>query len=111
MTTVAAEQHPTLFEKWNDLLRNIDQSTYAVERAEHVLALLHFCADEGRVLFTEDEWLRRGMQRQCREYQKTAKYYHDIVEESARILLLLSQEPVSANVPSGMTYDPTAHHC
>jgi hypothetical protein len=111
MTTVAAEQHPALFEKWNDLLRNIDQSKYAVERAEHVLAFLHFCADEGRVLFTEDEWLRRRMQRQCREYQKTATYYRDIVEEAARILLLLSQEPTVADGTSHMTYDPTAHHC
>ena len=106
-----AEEYPVLFEELNDLFRKVDQSKYAVERAEHILAILHFCADEGRVLLEADERLRAMIQRRCREYRETATYYQEIAEEAARILTLLSQEPNATVSNEPITYDPKAHHC
>ena len=90
------------------LLRKTDQCKYTLERAECVLELLHFCADEGRMLLEADIGVREMMQRRCREYQETAMYYQEIAGEAARILRVLSQEPT---VTATVSYDPTAHHC
>lgn len=80
-----AKEYP--FEDLNDLFHKVDQSKYAVERAEHVLALLPFCADGG--LLEADERLRRIIQRRCHKYRETAKYYQEIAEEATQILFLV----------------------
>lgn len=125
MSSVASHSHPYLFDHLTGLLRKTDQCTYTLERAECVLELLHFCADEGRVVLEADRGVREMMQRRCREYHETAKYYQEIAEEAARILTLLSQEPkayvttvttvttaTTATVTDEpISYDPKAHHC
>ena len=109
-----SSSHPFLYDHLMDLLHKIDQRKYTMERDEGVLALLHFCADEGRVLLEADERVREMIQRRCREYHETASYYQEIAVEAARILLLLSPKPMEVSGVTGDAsafYDPTAHHC
>jgi hypothetical protein len=110
--------HPYLFDHLTDLLCKIDQCKYTLERAECILELLHFCADEGRVLLEADERVRDMMLRRCREYRETATYYQEIAAEAARILTRLMEgptDPLTATATSSteqpITYDPRAHHC
>lgn len=110
MSSTASQSHPYLFERLSELLRKVDRCKYTLERAECVLELLHFCADEGRVLLDADERVREMMLRRCREYHETALYYQEIAGEASRILTMLSQEP-TAPTTTTVSYDPTAHHC
>lgn len=115
MSSSAAQSHPYLFEQLSDLLRKIDRCKYTLERAECVLELLHFCADEGRVLLEADIGVREMMLRRCREYKETALYYQKIAGEASRILTLLcgGSDAATATAPTEAptTYDPNAHHC
>lgn len=114
-----SQAHPFLFDHLMNLLRKIDQSNYALEHAEHVLELLHFCADEGRMLLEADTEVREMMERRCQEYHETAKYYQKIAEEATQILMLLRQNPTvtrtaivaTPETNPCMSYDPNAHHC
>lgn len=118
MSGAASSSHPYLSDHLTDLLCKIDQCKYTLERAECVLELLHFCADEGRVLLEADVRVREMMIRRCCEYRETAVYYQEIAEEAARILTRLVGGSVATPVTSDtakavtdMTYDPCAHHC
>ena len=113
MSGDASRSHPVLFGYLSDLLGNIDHSNSTLERAEFVLELLHFCAEDGHILLEADKEVQEMILRICHEYQETARYYQEIAEKTARMLSLLSQEPkvTAATAATQMTYDPNAHHC
>jgi Glu-tRNA(Gln) amidotransferase subunit E-like FAD-binding protein len=95
--------HSTTYQRFESLFHNIDQSTFAHQRIEHILALLDFCCQDGLSYIQRHPSLQSVVQEKCKEYISSASQYQQVVNHATKLMTLLTKD--------ALPYDFSNHHC